>query len=274
MAYSLKMFDSKPGVIVVHSSGYASIVPHSHEFVEMVYVRHGDGMSLVGSSYAKLHTGDFFIIADRAVSHSIQPMDGKEDMDIVNVIFPYEYFDFDWKQFDPLKVVPLDRIVDGERIIEAMEREYADKLPFYEKKLCALAQLILTEYRRQVSVHTSRNGETSQKMQISGYIEKAVNYIHENYDRPITVDEVAGECGLCKAYLQRIFKRQVSTTIKEYIIKYRIEQSCKLLLSTNYSVATIAEMVGFFNLKHFYNKFKEIVGDSPRNYQAAKGGIK
>ena len=38
MPYSLKMFDSKPGVIAVHSSGYASIVSHSHEFVEMVYI--------------------------------------------------------------------------------------------------------------------------------------------------------------------------------------------------------------------------------------------
>ena len=72
--------------------------------------------------------------------------------------------------------------------------------------------------------------------------------------------------------MQRIFKKEASTTIKEYIIKYRIEQSCKLLLSTDFSVSMIAEMVGFFNLKYFYLKFKQIVGDSPRNYKTVQEG--
>ena len=120
----------------------------------------------------------------------------------------------------------------------------------------------------------SRDGRATQKVQVMNYIERAVDFIHANYDQPITVDAVAAECGLCKAYLQRIFKKEVSTSVKEYIIKYRIEQSCKLLISTDYAVATIAEMVGFSNLKYFYLKFKEIVGDSPKNYRNLKRGTK
>lgn len=274
MAYSLKMFDSKPGVIVVNSTGYASIVAHSHEFVEMGFVTSGQGMSLVEGKYAKLGTGDTFVIADRTVSHSIQPIEGDGEMKLVNVIFPFEYFDLDWSLFQPLEVVSIDKIEHGRMILSELEREYAEKFPYYEKRMESLVYLLLTGYLRHVSNGRAfvRSGKTSQKLQAVGYIEKAVAYIHANYDRLITVDDVANECGLCKAYLQRIFKKEASTTIKEYIIKYRIEQSCKLLLSTDYSVSTISEMVGFFNLKYFYLKFKEIVGVSPRVYQTSREG--
>ncbi len=274
MAYSLKMFDSKPGVIVVNSTGYASIVTHSHDFVEMGFVTDGQGMGLVEGKYAKLGTGDMFVIADKTVSHSIQPIEDGGEMKLVNVIFPFEYFDLDWSLFQPLAVVPLDKIPYGREILNELQKEYAEKLPYGETRMKSLANLLLTGYLRFVTGRrsASRSGKAAQKLQTAGYIEKAVKYIHENYDRPITVDDVANECGLCKAYLQRIFKKEASTTIKEYIIKYRIEQSCKLLLSTDFSVSMIAEMVGFFNLKYFYLKFKQIVGDSPRNYKTVQEG--
>ena len=65
MSYNLRMFDSNPGVIVVRSSGYASIVAHSHEFVEIVFIEQGQAISLVGSEFVKLKAGDLFVIADR-----------------------------------------------------------------------------------------------------------------------------------------------------------------------------------------------------------------
>ena len=60
--------------------------------------------------------------------------------------------------------------------------------------------------------------------------------------------------------------------IKEYLIKYRIEQSCKYFLNTDFSVAAVAQTVGFNDLKYFYLKFKEIVGMTPVNYKKAQEG--
>ena len=274
MPYSLKMFDSKPGVIAVHSSGYASIVSHSHEFVEMVYIERGNGLSLVGQEYVKIGKGDFFIIADRAVNHSIQPLEGQEDLSMINIIFPFEYYDIDYSLFNPLRTIQISRIPGGEETIRRICDDYEQKRAYYEKVTYSLAMYLLFEVlREQGNGTTRRSGRAEQNVQLNGYIEKAVNYIHSNYDREITVDAVAKECGLCKAYLQRIFKKERNTTIKEYIIKYRIEQSCKLLLRTDYPVSVIAEMVGFFSLKYFYLKFKEIVGVSPKAYKQQEGSI-
>lgn len=272
MSYNLRMFDSNPGVIVVRSSGYASIVAHSHEFVEIVFIEQGQAISLVGSEFVKLKAGDLFVIADRMVSHAVQPVGGEEELSMINVIFPFEFYELDYGQFNPLNVIPIDKIKGGRELIYGILEEYEQKRPHFERITYALNLCLISKLMR-FNGSVERDGKTVQKMQVSGYIDKAINYIHDNYDKPITVDDVARECGLCKAYLQRIFKKERNTTIKEYIIKYRIEQSCKLLLCTEYPISTISEMVGFFNLKYFYLKFKEIVGDSPKNYKAGKRRI-
>ena len=272
MPYNLKMFDSKPGVIAVHCSGYASIVTHSHEFVEMVYIEQGNGLSLVGQKYIKVSKGDFFIIADRSINHSIQPLEGEEELSMINIIFPFEYYDVDYSQFNPLQTVRIANIKGGEDVIRRICAEYEQKHTYYEKVSFSLAMyLLFSVLREQGKGYSGRSGKAEQNVQINGYIERAVNYIHSNYDRKISVDDVARECGLCKAYLQRVFKKERNTTIKEYIIKYRIEQSCKLLLRTDYPVSVISEMVGFFSLKYFYLKFKEIVGISPKLYKSREG---
>ena len=83
---------------------------------------------------------------------------------------------------------------------------------------------------------------------------------------------MASACGVCKAYIQRLFRKERDTSIKEYLIKYRIEQSCKYLINTDYSVAVVSEMVGFNDIKYFYMKFKEIVGMTPIQYKQSQGG--
>ena len=54
MSFSLKMFDSKVNVAVVESGGVGSIVPHSHEFVETVYVKSGHGEHIIGDKHVKI----------------------------------------------------------------------------------------------------------------------------------------------------------------------------------------------------------------------------
>ena len=77
-------------------------------------------------------------------------------------------------------------------------------------------------------------------------------------------------------FVRHIFRdcseRERDTSIKEYLIKYRIEQSCKYLINTDYSVAVVSEMVGFNDIKYFYMKFKEIVGMTPIQYKQSQGG--
>ena len=71
MSFNMKMFDSKVNVVVVKSSGYDAIVPHSHEFVELVYVVSGEAENKLGDERIPLKSGDVFVMADKEIQHSV-----------------------------------------------------------------------------------------------------------------------------------------------------------------------------------------------------------
>ena len=66
------MFDSKSPVAAFETSGYAAVVDHTHDFVEIVYVLDGKGKQIIGDKEIDLEKGDMFIISSNE-SHSIVP---------------------------------------------------------------------------------------------------------------------------------------------------------------------------------------------------------
>ena len=273
MSFSLKMFDSKVNVAVVESGGVGSIVPHSHEFVETVYVKSGHGEHIIGDKHVKIEKGNLFVIADKSVVHSIIPLGNADEFTILNIIFPYEFYRFNYYLLKPEHVYHVKDIPNGEALIERIRAEYSEKKWLYGEMTHALTQMLMSEIFRLTPTKRrkpERDGST-QKQNVD-YIDTAMKFIHSHYDSQIDVDDVASACGVCKSYIQRLFRKERDTSIKEYLIKYRIEQSCKYLINTDYSVAVVSEMVGFNDIKYFYMKFKEIVGMTPIQYKQSQGG--
>lgn len=98
------------------------------------------------------------------------------------------------------------------------------------------------------------------------YVEHAVEYIHYNYNR-IRVNDIAEYIGISRSYLTHIFKKQLQVSPQEYLLTYRLEQSCKLLRTTNLPIQDIAEKVGYENPLTFSKIFKSAYGCSPKNYR-------
>jgi AraC-like DNA-binding protein len=269
------MFDSKINVVVVESEGYGSIVAHSHEFVELVYVVSGEGENNIGNKRIPVKSGDIFMIADRETRHSLCPIGDPSSFLIINIIFPYDFYKFNYALLSPEHVFTAEMVPNAKQLVEQIQEEYVAKRWQYEEVTYSLTKVLLTQLFRCLPTHRAKrkNVSTSRK-QVNEYIETAVQYIHQNFEKQIDVDDVAAACGLCKQYLQRLFKRERDTSIVAFIIKYRIEQSCRYLLNTDYPVVKVAQLVGFNDLKYFYSKFKEIVGYTPIQYKQKFGGNK
>lgn len=275
MSFNITMFDSKINVVVVKSEGYGSIVSHSHEFVELVYVVRGEGENILDDKRVPVKSGDIFVIADREVRHSLCPIGDPASFSIINIIFPFDFYKFNYALLPPDQVFTEEELPNAKRLVELIKEEYESKRLQYMEVTYSLTKVLLTQIFRCLPTRRAKrkNVETSEK-QVNEYIETAVEFIHKNFDKPIEVDDVAAACGLCKQYLQRLFKRERDTSILAFIIKYRIEQSCRYLLNTDYPVVKVAQMVGFNDLKYFYSKFKQIVGYTPIRYKQKFGGDK
>ncbi|TVY11179.1 helix-turn-helix domain-containing protein [Paenibacillus cremeus] len=95
------------------------------------------------------------------------------------------------------------------------------------------------------------------------------NYIDKNYHKDIYLESISGEIGLSAKYVSRIFKEGAGIGISEYISFVRMEKAKELLLTTDYKISHIADLVGISSRTTFLRVFKKHEGVSPMDYRNA-----
>lgn len=98
----------------------------------------------------------------------------------------------------------------------------------------------------------------------SQYIKPAIEIIEQNYQKDISVKEIAAQVFISPQYLSKLFKQFTGSNTHAYIQKIRIEKS-KLLLYYNVekSISEIAYLTGFKTTSHFIDLFKQATGYTP-----------
>lgn len=100
---------------------------------------------------------------------------------------------------------------------------------------------------------------------------KAMEYVRANYDKKMTLDEIARSAYLSRAYLSSIFKEETGESLSAYINRVRIEKSKVLLMDKDVSLIDIANLCGFEDQSYFTRVFKKTVGVSPKKYRDSRG---
>lgn len=97
--------------------------------------------------------------------------------------------------------------------------------------------------------------------------EEIKQYIHAHYGDDLTRNGLAEVVYLNPDYLARLFKKETGVSLGSYVIQVRIQVAKQLLESTNLSVYTIANKVGYANYSYFSKLFKQEVGLTPNEYK-------
>jgi len=105
------------------------------------------------------------------------------------------------------------------------------------------------------------------KGQYSDRFSKITDYILQNFQRDITLSEVASEASMAVTTFCNFFKEHYRMTFVEYLNTIRIGHVCKLLAESDENVVTIAYECGFNNLANFNRQFKRLKGMSPSEYR-------
>lgn len=95
----------------------------------------------------------------------------------------------------------------------------------------------------------------------------AIDYIGQNYDKPLNMATVSNHVSLNYSYFSETFKHVTGMSFVPYLKKVRIEKAKSLLEGTHRKVYEIAEQVGFENVKQFNRVFRELEGISPMEYR-------
>ncbi|MGQ4668482.1 response regulator [Metabacillus halosaccharovorans] len=103
-------------------------------------------------------------------------------------------------------------------------------------------------------------------------VEKAEEYILENFHRDLKASEVANEIHITPNYFSMIFKKELGVSFNDYLNDLRIEKAKQLLSETSDRIFEIAKEVGYKEYKYFVQVFRKKTGMTPTDYRTFKGG--
>ncbi len=143
------------------------------------------------------------------------------------------------------------------------------EINLFKKIFAATTASELNEIAREI-VLSCMQDETQQKLEYSDNIQKAINYIKSNYNKDISLSDVANAVYLSAGYLSIIFKNETGKTIYEYITDIRISRSTDLLInSPTMKIKEISAEIGYNNVQSYIRYFKKHYGITPVEYRSS-----
>lgn len=141
--------------------------------------------------------------------------------------------------------------------------EYKNRLPGYKEILKAIEISITHSIIRIILNCKPGKEEISARMEINNIIE----YMHANYDKKLSVEELSKNISLSSSHFSRIFKKETGKSPLEYLIQVRLEKAKIMLMSNKKSITDIAYDTGFNSSSHFASSFLKHFKISPTQFK-------
>lgn len=239
--------------------GKRSHKSHYHNLFEIYFITEGKCTYFVDGTRYNLRAGDLIFIP-QGIIHNTEYVDSIHSRILINCSEKYipecvQNFFSDgallWRTED-----------DGiSQILKKIEQEYLHPGEYADKYLEAYTNILfLTVAKNKNRYIPSAKGKD--------YMQKALDYIHENYCHNISLEEVAGICRVSPEHFSRTFSGETGFSFCRYINELRMKKAeAALRRGDNVSIAELAADCGFNDSNYFSLKFKKMYGISPKKFQ-------
>ncbi|CUH93416.1 AraC family transcriptional regulator [Herbinix luporum] len=274
--YDLTYNDFNPTVFYVSKCKMTKNgVYHNHDYTELAYILSGKGKYLVDGIEYDVEAGDL-VICNPGIMHTHIVTNTKEP----TIEFIAGFTDYHFKNMTQNSL----EIKDGTCILKTTA-EIKQKIMMHcyamiaEKESCNvgkyfmikthLMQMLLLVMREIVDnedyEQSTCNFDSYNK---NHAVKKIINYLNENYNKKISLEQLAHNMYLSPVYISKIFKEETGESPINYLIKIRLEKAKDILLKdVNSSIKNIANQVGYEDAYHFSKLFKKYYGISPLHYR-------
>jgi AraC family transcriptional regulator len=147
----------------------------------------------------------------------------------------------------------------GKTLLAELEQGAPGGKLFGESLATALAVHLLRHY----SAFPATILDITRKL-IRTEMRRALEYVHDNLDRDLALQEIATVSGVSANYLTALFKQTTGYSLHQYVIRQRVEKARTLLRRSDLSIGEIAHRVGFYDSSHLNRHFKRLLGITPR----------
>ena len=115
--------------------------------------------------------------------------------------------------------------------------------------------------------HEWEQNMKSRSLKLRELLQIAKEYMDENYERDLSLEDVSKYVFLSESYFAHAFKDEFRVSPKSYLLKVRIDASKELLAEGDMKVSDIALSVGFSSQQRFNDIFKKYEGITPLKYR-------
>lgn len=246
---------------------------HLHPEYEINVVLNTNGTRIIGDSTEAFKNSDIALVGPNLL-HAWRSKQEK-GVRVITIQFAQDLFEFNLLS------------KDGMQSIAKLLEESKKGIVFEKSSLDDLRDLILNlidqyDFRGfisflellQVMSKANYRLALSSTPYLSNYsdsvdnrIEKVCHFINLNFDKKITLEDVANTISLSPSAFSHYFKRYTYRSFTSYLIDIRIKKACQLLTKSDTPIAIIYSKAGFTNASNFNRIFKKMKQVTPRAYR-------
>ncbi|MCW3089757.1 MAG: transcriptional regulator, AraC family [Ferruginibacter sp.] len=105
-------------------------------------------------------------------------------------------------------------------------------------------------------------------------IEKAFEYMNKNYDKPVTLGDIARLVNMTEVSFSRFIKKRTGITFIDSLNEIRLGHASRILIDTTNSIAEVSYSCGFNNISNFNRLFKKKKGCTPKEFRENFSGTR
>ena len=249
---------------------YKETLSHSHDFFEIVYVLNGSATHLYNNRTSILQVGDMLLLRPQKDTHHYEAIDGQQfthrdilvSEELLKKVCDFLSPDLFGKLYD--SPTPIQTKLSLEQLL-FFESQFS-KIRYNDNQTVVCPQLhisLLTQLLASVCEHFAYSNNDKYS-----WLDKLLNLLNtvQNFKTPLS-QLLQRDFHYNISYMCKHFKNKMGVTMTYYFNTAKINYAKSLLLSTDYTILAISEMVGFSNISHFNHEFKKRFNLSPSEYR-------
>ena len=266
--YELIPLDDKTNVrfFTSRESGSYS-APHWHDAMEIILLQKGELKVSIDSTTYYLHENQCILIPPNRIHASLCAKFNQSIVLQIPEVFINKFIPntktIEFSLKDPADNPVMQSKVDFfKEILEKMQYLIDEKPDGAMLKFNSLLFEVLFQLYHNFSIDATPS-ELSRRNKNMERLKPVLNYITENYNRPIPLEEIAGVAMFEPKYFCRFFKKCMGITFLEYQNEIRLSKIYEEIISTDHMISDILETHGFTNYKLFRKMFQEHFNTTP-----------
>lgn len=248
---------------------------HYHAELELTFILQGQGVRYVGNSIENFYEEELVLLGSNLPHAWNTTIEQDQPVTAIVVYLKEDFFDKNWMQsiefegIRNLSVLMNKGIKVDNKVTLELKQKFFDLLnatPF--EKLMILLQVLEylshnQEYRFLCEQEFICDFDDIDKKRINS----VYDYIQKNYQRQISLADIASRLNMSEEYFSRYFSKTMKKPFFEFLNEYKINRACKLLIETDKQISEICYAAGFESIPFFYRQFKKFKDCQPKTYR-------